>query len=585
MSGVKDGDFNRVTISNDLGVGRRGNFGTQGQVLKSGGQGRELTWGSNSATLPEGLVAGANITFTPAGVYNGSVETTISSTNPDGGITTLNGGSGITITDVSATEKTITADIDNDTLGFTSADPKEIEVNKVPNTLTITDSSGASVVFDGSSAKSITISDSDTTYQGGDGIEIDTTTNPDTIKADLKSGSGLIFTGGEIDLDSIPNSALANSTISGKALGTSLSGLTFGSGITATPNQAYDGSTAITITSTDADTTYQAGDGIKIDTSTNPDTIEAIIDSNTLEFIDDPSAVAPAPKLIAVKKVPQVLTFGTGITATPNQAFDGSTAITITSTDADTTLNLIAGTGINIVSSGLDRTLSVTKVPNALSVTTPLLDFVSGGSTYDGSGAREIRPNTQVRRKEINPSSATTYDIYRRVNTNGFPSQFDTMYPIDTNFNLTGVTSIRQASGSSPYGYKVTISFTMLVDIATNSGDNVYVRVDSNNSNVKGYTIPQFICGGQDSGGSNQGHHRHHATFSITHPSSSSTIDLFPVVAVYNTSGSNDSQNNTPRITYGKKFGNLVMDVTPLQVLASESTGNPYTIPASEDDY
>ena len=200
MSGVKDGDFDRVTIARDLGVGSRANFGTAGQVLKSGGQNRPLTWGSNSATLPEGLVAGANITFTPAGVYNGSVETTISSTNPDGGITTLNGGDGITITDVSDTEK--------------------------------------------------------------------------TISADLKSGSGLIFTGGEIDLASIPNSALANSTISGKALGTSLSGLTFGTGITATPDQAYDGSTAITITSTDADTTYQAGDGIKIDTSTNPDTIK-----------------------------------------------------------------------------------------------------------------------------------------------------------------------------------------------------------------------------------------------------------------------------------------------------------------------
>lgn len=179
MSGVKDGDFDRVTIARDLGVGSRANFGTAGQVLKSGGQNRPLTWGSNSATLPEGLVAGANITFTPAGVYNGSVETTISSTNPDGGITTLNGGDGITITDVSDTEK--------------------------------------------------------------------------TISADLKSGSGLIFTGGEIDLASIPNSALANSTISGVALGGNLANLSAGSGISMTA--PYNGSTAVTISATTDATT------------------------------------------------------------------------------------------------------------------------------------------------------------------------------------------------------------------------------------------------------------------------------------------------------------------------------------------
>ena len=351
MSGVKDGDFNRVTISNDLGVGRRSNFGTQGQVLKSGGQGRELTWGSNSATLPEGLVAGANITFNPAGVYNGSVETTISATDTDTGITTLIGGDGIIVEDDSATQKTIKADlksgsgliftggeidlasipnsalanstisgkalgtslsgltfgtgitaspdqaydgstaititadtdttlnliegdginivssgndrtisanIDTNTLEFKTdvagaPEPKEIAVKKLPHTLTITDSSGASIVFDGDADKTITISDSDTTYQGGDGIIIDTTTNPDTIKADLKSGSGLIFTGGEIDLASIPNSALANSTISGVALGGNLANLSAGSGISMTA--PYNGSTAVTISATTDATT------------------------------------------------------------------------------------------------------------------------------------------------------------------------------------------------------------------------------------------------------------------------------------------------------------------------------------------
>ena len=41
----------------------------------------------------------------------------------------------------------------------------------------------------------------DTTYQGGDGIEIDTTTTPDTIKADLKTNGGLVFESSKIAVD------------------------------------------------------------------------------------------------------------------------------------------------------------------------------------------------------------------------------------------------------------------------------------------------------------------------------------------------------------------------------------------------
>jgi len=52
---------------------------------------------------------------------------------------------------------------------------------------------------------------------------------------------------------------------------------------------------------------------------------------------------------------------------------------------------------------------------------------------------------------------------------------------------------------------------------------------------------------------------------------------------VYNTSGTNDSRNNTPRITYGPQFGNLVMDVTPLEVFSYTTSSNPFSLPA--DDY
>ena len=111
MSGVKDGEFDRVTIARDLGVGRRSDFGNSGQVLTSAGQNNELFWGTNSATLPESLSATSPITFTPSGSYNGSVATSIGLS-----LSALTFGTGITATPNEAydgsTAITITADSD-----------------------------------------------------------------------------------------------------------------------------------------------------------------------------------------------------------------------------------------------------------------------------------------------------------------------------------------------------------------------------------------------------------------------------------------------------------------------------------------
>ena len=81
-SGISDGDFDRLLISTDLAVGQDQDFGTSGKVLTSAGEGGNLFWGTNSATLPEKLIKGDNILFkNPSDVevpdYNGSVATTI----------------------------------------------------------------------------------------------------------------------------------------------------------------------------------------------------------------------------------------------------------------------------------------------------------------------------------------------------------------------------------------------------------------------------------------------------------------------------------------------------------------------------
>ena len=614
MSGVKDGDFDRVTIARDLGVGSRADFGTAGQVLKSGGQNRDLTWGSNSATLPEGLTAGDNITFTPSGVYNGSVATTISTTTPpDGGITKLNGGDGIIVEDDSATEKTIKADLKTGSgLKFTSG---EIDLDDIPNTAlanstisgkalgtnlanlvkgdNITFSTGTT--YNGSQEITISSTAPDggiTELVGGDGIIVeDDSAIKKTIKADLKSGSGLKFTSGEIDLENIPNTALANSTISGKALGTNLSGLTFGTGITANPNQAYDGSTAITITAdTDSTLVLKEGDGISIKATGLDREISAKIDTNTLEF--------NGSKEIAIKKLPQVLTFGTGITATPDKPFDGSTAITITSTDADTTLNLIAGTGISIASNGLDRTIAFTKLANAL-ITSPsgsstsdiriqYAPNTSGGSigtTFDGSEARRFRVRNTGFAVEILPNTDTTYTIYRRRYSGSltYPRQtLDTFYPIDTNFYYDALPRIStEASGD----YEVDVSFCMGVDQDPSVNELVYVRLDtfvntSYPNYVTGVCDPQVASMVPTSGLQNT--MRFNVKFLVRLGVASASFGFYPAVAQYSSAGSDNSQSDTATILYGRRFGSLTMTIKPLDHWTGQQTSsNPFSL----DDY
>jgi len=83
------------------------------------------------------------------------------------------------------------------------------------------------------------------------GVNVIADSGVDTLTFASSSGAGLNIVGDSgadsitFTLGSIPNSSLANSTISGKALGTNLDSLTAGSGLSGT---AYNGSTAQTFT-------------------------------------------------------------------------------------------------------------------------------------------------------------------------------------------------------------------------------------------------------------------------------------------------------------------------------------------------
>ena len=202
-----------------------------------------------------------DLTFTgyATGTFNGSSALNINLVDTD---TTYTAGNGMILSGT-------TFSTNND--GFTIINSSgSNEVLRVPNSLTFTGYTTG--VYDGSSSLNINLIDTDTTYQGGTGISIDTATNPDTINC-----------------SNIPNTALANSTISGISLGSNLANLTFYSSSGALIT-SYNGANPPTSITLDGDTTYQGGNNISIDTSTNPDTIDLDASLTNIEDITFVSA-------------------------------------------------------------------------------------------------------------------------------------------------------------------------------------------------------------------------------------------------------------------------------------------------------
>ncbi len=189
FNGLKTIAATDIQNSGRFYLGNQVDPGTAGQALVSAGPDEPARWDTHTGTI-QPLTIGTNLSLASGNpTFNGGTADTLNATDTD---TTYQGSATINID--------------------TSTNPDTISCIKVPNALikgtNITFSSGTT--YDGSSAITIGATDTDTTYQGGTGISIDTTTNPDTINC-----------------NSIPNSALQNSTISGKALGTNLSTITF----------------------------------------------------------------------------------------------------------------------------------------------------------------------------------------------------------------------------------------------------------------------------------------------------------------------------------------------------------------------
>tara|TARA_R110001606_G_scaffold119810_1_gene251222 strand:- start:287 stop:1696 length:1410 start_codon:yes stop_codon:yes gene_type:complete len=323
---------NLITINsteiNNIGAFRVGDdltSGTAGQVLKSQGPEQAPQWDNDTDTQ-------LNLTAALPVVIN-------------------NGG---------GLNREVALDIDTATMGISGG---ELEVLKVPNALTFTGTSTGT--YDGSSALSINLTDTDTQLNltaalpviinngGGLNREVELQYDSNTL------GAG----GGALEVLKVPNTL----TFTGTATGT------------------YDGSSALSINLTDSDTTYQGSSTININTATNPDTINCL-------------------------KVPNVMTASTNIIFTNTDdgasatTYDGSEPITITAASSGTTYQ--GGTNINIDTS---------TTPDEINLDTSITGQT--GITFLNSGASTNLTGSNYPGK---PTTATNLDL--TSSTNKIPS-------------------------------------------------------------------------------------------------------------------------------------------------------------------
>ena len=344
LTGLIEGNFTDIDVIDTIRI--NGDSGSNNQVLTSdgtftsyqdptappvadiltAGTGISITSSGNPETISTNVkslildgtaVSGAPITFNPNA--NGGDQTiTINDTDTQ---LNLTAGAGINITTIGGSlNKLVSAKIDSDTLIFNAGDSITTEVAKVPNAITFADDGSGSRTgtFDGSSA--ITIDNSDTNTQlnltADLPMEIDSSAGGLNRNVELNFDSNTLGAGGgALEVLKVPNA------------------LTAGSNISFNVGSTYDGSSAITITSSDTNTQLNLteGNGISItNTGGLGRTIAMSADGTTLN-----NNVGSGQA--GVIKVPNTLTAGTGITMADTSdgasatTYDGSSGITISS--------------------------------------------------------------------------------------------------------------------------------------------------------------------------------------------------------------------------------------------------------------
>ena len=228
INGLSSISATSIQNSGQFYLGNNLDTGTAGQVIVSAGSQAGAAWGTNSATLPNALTMGTNVSLASGNAsFDGSVADTLNAT----GGSTITASNGITLVG-----SAVSTNNDGTTINNTGGSGTQNQVLKVPNTLTINGSA-----YDGSAAVVLTTPDTQLTLAESAPITISSVGLTRTIGCDFDDDT-IVLDGGELAVDHVPEEL----TFTGYATGT------------------YDGSSGLSINLVNTNTTYAAGDNINI---------------------------------------------------------------------------------------------------------------------------------------------------------------------------------------------------------------------------------------------------------------------------------------------------------------------------------
>ena len=213
ITGLQSGNFTDIDVIYSISID--GDNGQTGQVLSSDGENtlwingsaidrEDLTAADTTITIsggaydgtvartiqtnkvPNALTAGTNISFNTGTTYDGSAAITLNATDTNTQLNLTADAPIVIDSSAGGLNKNVELNFDTNTLNIGSGN---LTVSKVPNVLTsgdnisfvITSNGSSASTYDGATGITITGTDTNTTYQGGQNISIDTSTSPDTI--------------------------------------------------------------------------------------------------------------------------------------------------------------------------------------------------------------------------------------------------------------------------------------------------------------------------------------------------------------------------------------------------------------------
>ena len=230
-----------------------------------------------------------------------------------------------------------------------------------------------------------------------------------TLTASANTGSTTVSLSGSIagltttnlsNSAGITNNQLANSTISGVALGGTLANLTAGTGITFSTGTTYNGSSAITISSTITQYTDTiARQAISLTSNTPTGTTSTLTYNNTTGVFVFTSAAAPTPQVNsdwnAVSGLAQILNKPTVVSAFTNDAaYITLSSLTWTNVTGKPTFATVATTGsyTDLINK---PTIPAAQIQSDWNQTNNAsLDYIKNKPTIPAQGVTTVAPTT-----------------------------------------------------------------------------------------------------------------------------------------------------------------------------------------------